>query len=252
MGAPAVPHLSVKAAIVRPVSRTFATAIIHRYEWLGTMAHSDVHFGIFFGQFCAGVTCVCTNGGGTAGAHAHKQFGIERRELATLVRGACVHWAPPNSNSKLVTWTCKLLAGRGQRLIWAFSDTDAGEIGTIYQACGWTCVGRTAPHEEWVSPGGRVMNRALPSQIVKRHGLTWDDATKALVDAGWKVQKDNRKLRYCKVLDAKDKRLVDKIESMRVPYPKRPNAGKATQDALPNQGEKARCRSEVPAPDEKE
>ena len=36
-GVPPVPHLDIKRAVVRPVSRKLAEQIILKYEWLGTM-----------------------------------------------------------------------------------------------------------------------------------------------------------------------------------------------------------------------
>jgi hypothetical protein len=90
-GVPPVENLDVKRAVVRGVSRRLAEHVILKYEWLGTMARSAEHFGIFFGDYCAGVCCVCLNGVGTAGTSSNQEFGIERKDLATLARGACVH-----------------------------------------------------------------------------------------------------------------------------------------------------------------
>ena len=101
-GTPNVPHLNVKKAVIKQVSRKLARQIIYKYEWLGTMATSSSHFyGIFFGLHCAGVTCVSVNSTGTGGVNAHCKFGIKRNEFNHLVRGACVHWAPIGCNSKL-------------------------------------------------------------------------------------------------------------------------------------------------------
>ena len=128
--------LRLKGAKVRRVSRKMAERVILKYEWLGTMGNSGLHYGIFFGDYCAGVCCVALNGSGTAGNTVHLQFGLQRSDVATLVRGACVHWAPSGSNSKLVSWTCRLLErDSAAKLVGAYSDSDAGEIGTIYQAC---------------------------------------------------------------------------------------------------------------------
>lgn len=47
-GIPPVPNLDVKRAVVRPVSRHLAEQTIYKYEWLGTMAATSLHYGIFF------------------------------------------------------------------------------------------------------------------------------------------------------------------------------------------------------------
>lgn len=54
-GTPPVPHLDVKRAEVRRVSRKLATQIILKYEWLGAMAQTGYHYGIFYGSACAGI-----------------------------------------------------------------------------------------------------------------------------------------------------------------------------------------------------
>ena len=89
-------------------------------------ASSSLHYGIFFGNECGGVCCVAINGTGTAGPFIANQFGIERKHLTILVRGACVHWAPTGANSKLVSWTARLVAKEGAKIMLAFSDDDAG------------------------------------------------------------------------------------------------------------------------------
>ncbi len=221
-----MPHLDVKRAMVRPVSRKLAEQIILKYEWLGTMASTTAHYGIFFGAFCAGVTCVALNGVGAAGAYHFEQFGIKRQDMATLARGACVHWAPTGSNSKLVSWTCKLLArDRLGKVIVAYSDSEAGEIGTIYQACNWVYVGAAdgvkRPDMEMIAPSGRVYNRRILGSIAKKNNSTTQIVKQELLRNGWGMQSGNPKGRYVYVLDKSDKALIALVESKRQPYPKR-------------------------------
>src|SRR5210317_1422431 len=87
-GSPDISGVELKDAVVRSVSRNLAKQIIYKYEWLGTMSSSSIHYGIFFGDYCAGVTCVALNGTGTAGYRVHQRFNIKRHQLATLARGA--------------------------------------------------------------------------------------------------------------------------------------------------------------------
>ena len=226
--------LDLKKATVRQVSRAVAEQIILKYEWLGTMAATGVHFGLFFGPYCAGVTCVAV-GSGSGGTNVHKPFGVDRHALAILARGACVHWAPVGSNSKLVSWTTRLAPKVDPRLkvMIAYADTDAGEVGTIYQACNWTYIGRGSATRQWVAPNGRVMDQKLPSNIA--HSLQakpiagYDsverrDVVTALRANGWREQESNPKHRYVAVLDKSDKALVARVEAMRCEYPKRESA----------------------------
>lgn len=217
---PPVPHLDLKRATVRRISRHLAEQIILKYEWLGTMAGTNYHYGIFFGDYCAGVCCVSV-GSGTAGAHNHTKFSIERMELATLARGACVHWAPPGTNSKLVSFTARLLAKETKaKVLIAYSDSEAGEVGTIYQACNWICIGLTQSLQEFIAPSGRILNRRMLHKA-KSFGITTGQYRDKLVAAGWRTQYSNPKYRYVWILDRSDRALVERIEAMRVPYPKR-------------------------------
>lgn len=221
-GAPDI-DLNLKRARVRKVSRKMAERIILKYEWLGTMGNSGLHYGIFFDDYCAGVCCVALNGSGTAGNTVHLQFGLRRSDVATLVRGACVHWAPTGANSKLVAWTCKLLSRDSRaKLIGAYSDSDAGEVGTIYQACGWVYVGKTSQmrDQQIVSPAGRVYDRRNISSWAKSNGVPWSNVKKKLVKDGWKFQDINKKGRYVKQI-GRDSALAARLKAMAKPYPKR-------------------------------
>jgi len=222
LGAPDI-NLSLKRAIVRRVNRKVAEQIILRYEWLGTLPFSCTHYyGLFFGSYCAGVTCSSVGGGG-ANVYAYKEFGLNsQNEFAYLQRGANVHWSPTGANSKLVSWTCKLLRkDSGAKIIIAYSDSDAGEIGTIYQACSWVYIGKGSSTNQWVSPAGRIYDQKLASNIAKREGIERRDVTKYLKSKGWTEQKSNPKGRYVFVLDTSNKALIERVEKMRKPYPKR-------------------------------
>lgn len=233
--APAI-ALDLRQTKVRPISRSTAERVILRYEWLGTLPPVQRYFGIFFGPYVAGVTAVAV-GNGTAGAFTSMQYGIERTELATLTRGACVHWAPPGTNSRLVAWTVRLLRELDPRvkLLVAYADSEAGEIGTIYQAAGWTFVGPGSTVVEYVSPAGKVYNtRALGptshdgGKIVARGWAPPSGSNRtrkteeALLAAGWRKQTSNPKLRYAAIVDRNDAELASRIAAMGLPYPKRP------------------------------
>lgn len=221
--------LDLKKATVRKISRRLAQQVIYQYEWLGTMAGTDTHYGIFFPglddglEYCAGVCCVGTNGAGSAGIDRHHEFGIQPGELATLARGACVHWAPVGTNSKLVSWTCKLLAKDvpHTKIILAYADPDAGEIGQIYQACNWYHVGKTKGNFQMISPEGRIMDRKCVGDYAKKMGVDYRTARLRMLEVGWTQQPVSRKCKYAQIIDKSDKALKAHIEAMSLPYPKR-------------------------------
>ena len=221
---PAGVDLSLKRARVERVSRSIARNIILRYEWLGTMGSSGVFYGIMFGSHCAGVCCLALKGSGTAGPTVARKFGVAQERLVTLARGACVHWAPKGANSKLVSWTCRLASNASLGdLIIAYSDSDAGEIGTIYQACNWTYIGKThrPAGAEFVSPQGRVLNSQSIGAYARKSGLRFRDYVGLLRQRGWAPQGSNPKGRYVIQIAKKNATLARRIKSMALPYPKR-------------------------------
>lgn len=244
--------LSLKKARIKAVSRDEAKQIILKYEWLGTMQNTTIHYGLFFGPFLAGVTCVGINGAGTAGVYRGREWGLELRELSTLARGANVSWSPPGANSKLVAWTVRLLRDDDPktRLIIAYADADAGEIGTIYQACGWTYVGDTntkgSSPTELVSPKGRMINIATVGAKAKKAGVRYREMHRRYLDAGWTEQQSSRKRKYVQVVQKNDRELEDLVAERRLPYPKR--AGSIDGDAPTAQVGRGRFDSDPGAP----
>ncbi len=213
--------LSLKRARVRPVGRNLAWKIISRYEWLGTLPPNCTnYYGLFFGDICGGVACYAVGNVGAGGVVTARMLGIEQTAIAYLARGACVHWAPTGSAPKLINFSARMT---GAQIAIAYSDTDAGEIGTVYQAAGWTCLGKGTATTEYVSPHDRVYNQMLPRDLSRERGGTRSEWHKKLIDAGWKTQKSNPKIRYVLVLDAgkKNPALVARIADQATTYPKR-------------------------------
>src|ERR1051325_9759087 len=103
----------------------------------------------------------------------------------------------------------------------AYADTDAGEIGTIYQACNWVYIGVGASTEQWVAPTGRVYDQKIIHDLTKRQGMTRDYWTKDLLQKGWRRQQSNPKHRYVIVLDKTDLFLKKRFDRPPQPYPKR-------------------------------
>ncbi len=132
---------SFQNATVREISHQEAKKIIIPHEWLGNMGCTDFSFGLYFGEHLAGVECFGrTAGTKVAGSICGQQYSSMVR---TLCRGACVHWAHPHSASFLIPRACRLMSEKGFHIFVAYSDSDAGEIGTVYQATNWLYCGET-------------------------------------------------------------------------------------------------------------
>lgn len=217
--------LNLSKAIVRECSWKQAEKVILEYEWLGTMTLSSWHTGLFFdGWACGGVCCFCVGGGGV---NAHVEFGIDRHELAYLSRGACVHWAPDGSASKLIGWSLRLAKRKGLKVALAYSDTDAGEIGTVYQATNWLCIGRGSPTVQMLHPvTGKVYDQKVSYDRARATGfkVSRREARSRLLQAGFKEQLSNPKWRYCYILASgtEYQHIYSRIANKIVPYPKRP------------------------------
>lgn len=139
----------ISKAEVRPCSVDTAKHIIEQYEWLGCMPGFVMFtFGIFWQGHCGGVVVYRPEYSENLGIQAREQgrkcadwskYGYEGKMLL-LARGACVHWAHPHAASKLIRRSMDLLPAKYE-VITATTDPAAGEIGTIYQACGFHYVG---------------------------------------------------------------------------------------------------------------
>ncbi len=200
--------LSLKRSRVRPTSRAIAWKIISNYEWLGTLPP-------------------CTH-----------YFGLEQSEIAYLCRGACVHWCPKGAAPRLINFSSTVLGDLNTKLAIAYSDTDAGEIGTVYQASGWVCIGRGSRSIELVTPSGVTRNRSTIRDVARRNRVSWAEATAMLKAAGWIEQPVNPKWRYVRLIGKgkTDERLRSQIAEMRVPYPKRAGSTGGDSGAHPEDG----------------
>jgi len=131
-------NLAPSNAIVRQISAKEAKEIILKYEWLGCMpAIVKYCYGLFFDGYLAGAVVYGTEY--TENLGVWDKYGYTGKILL-LSRGACVHWAPPFAGSMLIARSIKLLPPQYE-VITATVDALAGEIGTIYQACGFYYVG---------------------------------------------------------------------------------------------------------------
>ena len=134
---PRQPVRSLDGYTVELISRAAAQPIILKYEWLGTMGQTSTFVGLFSpARELEGVVCF---GMGPQGDTRR----IVGEPALCLERGACVHYAPPNAASFLITHACKLVHRlNGVAIFYAYADPEAGEYGAVYQAANWTYLGQ--------------------------------------------------------------------------------------------------------------
>jgi len=114
---------------------------IERHEWLGKLPARPTH------RFVARLKKNGVIAGAivmaTPNAFSHI-LGKENRDKEKLIsRGACISWAPKNLGSWLITKSIKHMVKNTQfRVFSAYSDPEAKELGTIYQACNFVYLGQ--------------------------------------------------------------------------------------------------------------
>jgi len=213
--------VDIKKATIRPIDYDTAKRIILEYEWLGTMGTTQKHFGIYFDGHCAGVVCY----GFFQAMEGYRKFvGDDYADKGIqLSRGACVHWSHPHSASKLIGASLQYLKKEGYRYAVAFSDPEAGEIGTIYQATNWYYLGfGTTKHFNLVYEDGKLfMNDRDFNKKYKYKNLS-----NFLLDNPKIHKKDILpKARYIKLLGNKreNREMLETLKCRVKPYPKRGN-----------------------------
>ncbi len=221
---------------------------IERYEWLGNIGYSPKWvFTARHDDQLAGVVMIGEPTMPTSHIDTHLQ--------AQITRGACASWAPKNLNSSLVMFSIRWCAKNTEKKVfYAYSDHEAGEIGTIYQACNFDYLGAffgrsevyTLPNgkevgsryfkktstikryakelnieikKEWYKNNGYIDLKLIPTNImsvIKQRGIEEMGTCE--------IKKARRKGKYMAVLgkDSRETRVLkSKIQALTYPYPKR-------------------------------
>tara|TARA_R100001594_G_C3958986_1_gene244846 strand:- start:42 stop:761 length:720 start_codon:yes stop_codon:yes gene_type:complete len=150
-------NINLQESKVRPISFKTAEKIILEYEWIGTMPlpkSCRFIYGIYFDGICGGVVVFVEP--------STRQF-IKKnpRQAVQLNRGACVHWTPKNTASRLISKSIKILKTKGIKIIQAYCTLEAGEYGTIYQSLSWWYVGKTSSSYTYFLDNHWISERTL-------------------------------------------------------------------------------------------
>lgn len=150
---------------------------IERHEWLGKMSNYPTHFFVAkYKNILAGVVIMDMPNAFS------KLLGETTRKLERLVsRGACISWSPKNLASSLIMYSIKwMVKNTPYRLFTAYSDPEAKELGTIYQACNFTYLGQHSggSKQYQLSNGKWVSDRYFRSRSVYKKlsieaGIDW-------------------------------------------------------------------------------
>lgn len=212
---------SLTGCTVELISEAEARPIIRAYEWLGTLGLPEVCAGL---RDPTGELVGVALFGHTGSPEARNICGPEVDALC-LTRGACTHWAHPHAASYLIPRACRLATEvTGTRVFYAYADPQAGEIGTVYQACNWLYIGQgigrrsnsgTARYEKIADPSGRLYS----ARSLRHLGLTLREAK----ELGWRPVKVLPKHKYVHFVGNRSevKTLRAALRFPVLPYPKR-------------------------------
>lgn len=111
---------------------------IIRYEWLGNMPLRPTHrFEARYRGLLAGVIVLSV-----PNAFSYILGDNYKNKEKLISRGATASWTPKNLASSLVMYSIRwMVKNTGFRVFTAYSDPEANEIGTIYQACNFYYLG---------------------------------------------------------------------------------------------------------------
>ena len=134
---------------------------IERHEWLAKLPNRPTHR--FTARLKKNGTLAGTIIMATPNAFSNL-LGKENKDKEKLIsRGACISWGPKNLGSWLIMSSIRwMVENTDFRYFTAYSDPEAKELGTIYQACNFTYLGQTSgtdrqyfdpksPHKGWFS-----------------------------------------------------------------------------------------------------
>jgi len=152
-------------------------AFIERHEWLGRVSLYPTHiFTARYKGILAGVVIM------DMPSVFSKLLGEDTKKFERLIsRGACVSWSPKNLASSLIMFGIKwMVKNTDYRLFVAYSDAEAKELGTIYQACNFYYLGkRSGAKNQYQTETGRWVSdryfraRSVYKKLAKAHGIEW-------------------------------------------------------------------------------
>lgn len=150
-------------------------AFVERYEWLGTVGYAPKWIFTARVDGTLGGVVILTEPNG----YTLKDEG--KKLEAQITRGATASWTPKNLGSKLVAFACnEMIKNTNKRVFFGYSDSAAGEIGTIYQACNFMFLGNHfgARTRYGLENGKLVTNRYFRKtstfrKYAKQLGINW-------------------------------------------------------------------------------
>ena len=165
--------------IISKEDKAKATEFIKRYEWLGTIGSYPTHwFTAYYKGILSGVIIMSMPNAFS------KLLGKETKNIERLIaRGASASFCPKNLGSKFLMWCIKWMVDNTQyRLFTCYSDPQAKELGSIYQALNFFYLGqKSGTNVRCVNPynpKSLITDRAFRARSFYKHyakdlGIEW-------------------------------------------------------------------------------
>ena len=138
---------------------------IERYEWLEKMPSRPTHrFIAKYKDIVIGVIVMATP------YTFSNIIGRNNKHLEKLIaRGATISWAPKNTGSWLIMKSIQWMVQHTEfRVFSGYSDIEANELGTIYQACNFIYLGQNSGGRfEFIDP---KTNKKMSDRVFRRVG----------------------------------------------------------------------------------
>lgn len=154
-------------------------SFVERHEWLGRMSLYPTHiFTARYKGILAGVVII------DMPSVFSKLLGEDTKKIERLIsRGACISWSPKNLGSALIMFAIRwMVKNTRYRLFVAYSDAEAKELGTIYQACNFYYIGKkSGAKKQYKIESGRWVSdryfraRSVYKRLAKESGIQWED-----------------------------------------------------------------------------
>jgi hypothetical protein len=152
---------------------------IEKHEWLGKIGIYPTHYFVTrYKGILAGVVIMDMPNAFS------KILGEKTKKIERLIsRGACISWSPKNLASSLIMFAINWMVKNTQyRVFTAYSDPEAKELGTIYQACNFYYLGQNAGTTKqyktemgrWVSDR-HFRSRSVYKRLAKENNIVLKD-----------------------------------------------------------------------------
>lgn len=186
-----------------------ATEFIKRYEWLGTIGSYPTHwFTAYYKGILSGVIIMSMPNAFS------KLLGEETKNIERLIaRGASASFCPKNLGSKFLMWCIKWMVDNTRyRLFTCYSDPQAKELGSIYQALNFFYLGQKSGTNircvNPYNPKSLITDRAFRARSFYKHyakdlGIEWQ-----------KNWNNDQKILWENIPDDIEKRLRDYSKEM--------------------------------------